>query len=157
MPDTSLLTRDAAAQWLAEQIGDKTASQWADWLRGNANHARRAAYRIPTMKAGRNTLYAQEELRLFVEFEKARRVGELKLTGRAAEAVWAFGVGAGGSTTGRPLNVTAINPQIGEDGTRFIQMIVSAPQLLVFRLDVAQAEAIARDLAEAAAYLKRGA
>lgn len=147
MDTHNLLSRSAAAEWLALQLTDKGAEQWALFLRNNANHARRAFYRIPVVPVGRNAFYELPELGKFVEFEKSRQLGELKLTGRAAEALCAFGVGtASGSTTGRKIQLTAITPQTDSvTGARFVQIIMDDP-LRVYRVDVAEAKGIVRQL-----------
>jgi len=150
MTATELLSRQASAEWLAQQLPDKNAAQWALWLRNNSNSARRAVYRVPVEQVGRSAFYQPDELRKFVEFEKQRQLGTLKLTGRAAEVMRAYGIGSsGGSTTGRKLNVTAINPQIDEaTGKPYIQFITGDP-LMVYRLEPGDAKNIARDLIEA--------
>jgi hypothetical protein len=75
----------------------------------------------------------------------------MKLTGRAAEALRAYGIGtATGSTTGRKLEITGILDQTDEvTNEQFVQLIISEP-LLVYRLDPEQARDIARRLYQAA-------
>jgi hypothetical protein len=77
-------------------------------------------------------------------------MGKMKLTGRAAEVMRAFGIGAnGGSTTGRKLTVSGINPQVEEStGKPFIQLVTDEP-LMVYRLELEQAKRIATELNEA--------
>ena len=83
--ETELFSRSVAAEWLAQRLPEKTPEQWALWLRNNANTARRAVYRVPVETLGRGSFYLPEELKKFVEFEKSRQLGAIKLTGRAAE------------------------------------------------------------------------
>ncbi len=150
MTTTELLSRQAAAEWLAQHLRDKNPEQWGLWLRNNANSARRATYRIPTEQIGRGTFYNLEELAKFVEFERGRQLGSIKLRGRAAEVARAFGLGSTrGSTTGRQLLVTAIDPQFDEvSGKTYVRLVTDGP-LMVYRLEVAQARQIAMELLEA--------
>lgn len=148
MSTTELLNRQVAAEWLAEQLQDKNAEQWALWLRNNANTARRASYRIPTEQIGRGTFYNLVELEKFAEFEKGRQLGQLKLTGRAAEVLQAFGTGTEGATTnGRKWKGASTN--LGTDkGAAFVQTIINEP-LVVFAMTAAQAIDFGRELIEA--------
>lgn len=152
MTTTDLLSRQVAAEWLTERLTDKNAEQWALWLRNNANQARHATYRIPTESIGRGTFYNIEELTKFVEFERGRQLGSIKLKGRAAEVARAFGLGStSGSTTGRELLISAIDPQFDEvSGKTLVRMVTDSP-LMVYRLEVSQAKKIAAELLEAVA------
>jgi len=151
-----LLSNSVTAQTLFEALPDKTLEQWTLWLQNNRNPARRTPYRIPYVKMGGGVFYRTEELEKFVEWEKARRLGSIKLTGRAAEALRAFGIGeAGGGTTGRKLNVTGINPQVDSvSGLPYVQIITSDP-LMVYRVEVEQAREIVRELSEAITVCER--
>lgn len=148
MTTTELLSRQAAAEWLAQQLQDKTAEQWALWLRNNANTARRATYRIQTEQIGRSAFYNLGELEKFAEFEKGRQLGQLKLTGRAAEVLQAFGTGTEGATTnGRKWKGACAN--LGTDkGAAFVQTIINEP-LTVFAMTAGQAIEFGRELIEA--------
>lgn len=152
-----LLNNSVTAQMLYEALPDKTLEQWTLWLQNNRNPARRAPYRIPYVKMGGGVFYRTEELETFVEWEKARRLGTFKLSGRAAEALRAFGIGeAGGGTTGRKLNITAINPQVDSaSGLPYVQVITNEP-LMVYRVEIDQAQEIVRELSEAVAACERG-
>ncbi len=151
-----LLGNSAAAQFLHEQIADRTPEQWALWLQNNRNQARRVSYRIPFERMAGGVFYLREELANFVEWEKSRQLGTIKLTGRAAEVIRAFGIGTtGGSTTGRKLNVTGITPQINEaTGNPFVQVVTDDP-LMVYRLELDEARQITADLLEAIAVCER--
>lgn len=148
MTTTELLSRQAAAEWLTQQLQDKTIQQWTLWLRNNANTARPASYRIPTEQIGRGTFYNLDELEKFAEFEKGRQLGQLKLSGRVAEVLQAFGTGtANGSTNGRKWKGGSAN--LGTDkGAVFVQAIINEP-LTVFAMTPAQAIEFGRELIEA--------
>lgn len=150
------LTTQAAAEYLSQQFPAKTAEQWALWLRNNRNQARRAIYRVKAEQIGRSAFYAPDELAAFVTFEKSRELGTIKLTGRAAEVMHAYGIGTrGGSGTGRKFNVTSINPQIDDaTGKPYVQLITDDP-LMVYRLEPGQAKAISEELAEVVACCER--
>ncbi|QQC65540.1 hypothetical protein I6I06_10610 [Paraburkholderia ginsengisoli] len=100
---------------------------------------------------GKGAFYAPEDLARFVEFEKGRRVGNIKLSGPAAEALQAFGIGEkGGSGTGRRFEVAGVTLQVDEaTGTPFVRLITNAP-LMVYRLELHEARAIAKALSDAA-------
>lgn len=147
MVKTELLSRQAAAEWLGEQLQDKSAEQWALWLRNNANTARRASYRIPTEQIGRGVFYNLNEVEKFAEFEKGRQLGQLKLTGRAAEVLQAYGTGTKGATTnGRKWKGASAN--LGTDkGAAFVQTVINEP-LLVYAMTPTQAVEFGRELIE---------
>lgn len=146
----TLLTTQAAGDWLHEAIPDESPAYWRHVLINNRRQDRRPPHRIPFGTLGRAAVYTVEALQAFAEFEKSRRLGEMKLTGRAAEALQAFGIGTGaGSTTGRKLQLTAINPQIDEaSGKPFVQLVMNDP-LRVYRVEVKEAKQIARQLIDA--------
>ncbi|MBJ9591749.1 hypothetical protein I5745_14735 [Burkholderia seminalis] len=101
--------------------------------------------------------YDVHELARFVEFEKQRRLGSVTLTGRAAEVMRAYGIGEkGGSTTGRKLKVSGIHPQVDEAGKPYVQLITDDP-LMVYRLEVAEAVSVLKELAAAVEVCKRSA
>lgn len=155
-----LLSNSFAAQTLSEMLPDKTTEQWQLWLQNNRNQSRRVPYRIPFMRMAGGVFYYREELLKFSEWEKGRQQGAIKLTGRAAEVMEAFGIGSSmGSATGRRLKITSINPQQDEGtGKHFVQMIVEDP-LRVYRLETDEALRIADDLtvaARQASPIKRG-
>lgn len=144
-----LLSNNVAAQVLCELLPDKTSEQWLLWLQNNRNQSRRVSFRIPFERMAGGVFYRREELAKFAEWDKSRQLGTIKLTGRAAEVMRAFGIGSGGSTTGRKLKVTGINPQIDEaTGKPFIQLITDDP-MMVYRLELFEAKSIASELNEA--------
>lgn len=150
------LGNSVTAECLNELLPERTAEQWALWLQNNRNQSRRAAYRIPFERIAGGVFYRREELAKFAEWEKSRRLGRIKLTGRAAEVLQAFGIGtAGGSIAGRKLNVTSITPQIDPaSGKPFVQLVTDDP-LMVYRLGLDQAKNIASELNEAIGVCER--
>lgn len=148
MTTTELLSRQAAAEWLAQQLQDKSVEQWALFLRNNANNARRAVYRLPVEQIGRSSFYQPDELSKFVQFEQGRQLGTLKLSGRAAQAMQAFGIGQdGGSTKGRKWKGGSAN-LANDNGGVFVQAVISEP-LTVFAMTAAQAIEFGKELIEA--------
>lgn len=149
MTTTELLSRQAAAEWLAQQLQDKNAEQWALFLRNNANNARRAIYRLPVEQVGRSAFYQPAELEKFIQFEQGRQLGTLKLSGRAAEVLQAFGTGTSGATAnGRKWKGGAANIGVTNNGERFIQTMINEP-LIVFAMTPAQAVEFGKELIEA--------
>lgn len=154
--DDDLLSGGVAAQTLSELLTEKTPAQWALWLQNNRNQLRQVSFRIPFVKMAGGVFYRREDIARFAELEKSRQLGTIKLTGRAKEALDAFGIGtASGSTTGQKLTVTGINPQVDQaTGKTFVQLIASNP-LKVYRLELDEAEAISKELNEAIQFCKR--
>lgn len=142
-----LFSSSLAAQVLSELVVGKTTEQWALWLQNNRNQSRRVPYRIPFSRMAGGVFYNPEELTKFAEWEKSRQLGRIKLTGRAAEVLQAYGINTtAGSTTGRKLKVSGINPQIDQaTGTPYVQLIADDP-LMVYRLELAEAAFIAKRL-----------
>jgi hypothetical protein len=140
-----------AAQYLNEQLSDRTVEQWGLWLQNNRNQSRKASFRIPITRIANGAFYRPEDLATFSEFEKSRQLGTLTLSGRSAEALRAFGIGtASGSTTGRKLDVTSISQQTDRaTGEQFVQFATNDP-LMVYRLSPDQAIDVATKLMAAA-------
>ncbi|MFM0723423.1 hypothetical protein PQQ53_06990 [Paraburkholderia strydomiana] len=153
-----LLSNSLAAQTLDENLPGKTLEHWMTWLQNNRNHARKVSYRIPFERMAGGVFYLQEEINRFIEWEKGRQIGTVRLSGRAAEAMRAFGIGEkGGSTTGRKLNVSTVSLQLDQaTGERFVQLVTSEP-LMVYRLELSEASALAKELTEAAQAGQRNA
>lgn len=140
-----MLSTQAAAAALHEAIPEPE-GYWARFLMNNKRPDRNPPFRVEFVKMGGGVLYPRKALADFIEWEKSRRLGTMKLTGRAAEALRAFGIGeAGGGTTGRSLDCTIHPQQNPTTGQPYIQLIVKNP-LLVFHLDVEQAEELIREL-----------
>lgn len=139
----------AAAEHLSKEVGE-TVDYWITRLANMRNLKRKVAYRLNfATTEGRLGLYAEEDLIAFTEFEKTRRIGDMKLSPRAAEALRAFGVGQpGGGSTGRKLNYTAtIQPSNDGISQPFMRLLIKDP-LLVFRLDRDEFNALVADLCE---------
>lgn len=154
--DRDLLTNSLAARTLHEVFPDKTPEQWTLWLQNNRNQARSVPYRIPFERMHGGVFYEVAQLNRFADYEKSRQLGTIKLTGRAAEAMQAFGIGeAGGGTYGRKL---AYSVQLGfeeDDSSRqFVRLMIERP-LGVFRLEAEEAEALAAELLDVANAIRR--
>lgn len=146
-----MLSAAVAAQFLANALPERTAAQWSGWLRNNRNHSKRAPYRIPTSRIGREVFYSRPELEEFIRFHEALRIGDVTPTGRVAEMLSAFGVGMGGSRTGYAWPDATVNAAMDETtNTPFVQVRIPAPRPTVYRLNPDQAVAFAKALATAA-------
>lgn len=150
-----LYGNSVAADYLSKQLSGKTVEQWELWLRNNRNQSRAVPYRIAFERMSNVTYYRPEELAKFVEWEKSRQLGVMKLTGRSAEVMRAFGIGSSnGSTTGRKLEIVGITDQVDEaTGEPFVQLVIKEP-LMVYRLDPDQARQVAAKLLTAAGPLQ---
>lgn len=146
-----LVSAELAAGVLAEALQERTAPQWASWLRENRNHSKKAIYRIPLVKMGRQVFYRRSELAEFIRFHQQLRIGDVRPTGRVAEALAAFGVGMGGSGTGYAWPQATVYAAVDEaTGAPFVQVSVPSPHPTVYRLDPSQAINLATSLADAA-------
>jgi hypothetical protein len=152
-PD-DLLTNGMAAKTLHALLPERSEEQWALWLQNNRNHARPVSYRVPFVRMGGGVLYEVAELNRFVEWERARKLGTVKLSSQAAAALDAFGIGTSeGSPYGRSLSCKVDVAQT-QEGEPFVRLIVEKP-LAVFRLSAAQASSIAHGLIESADLVAR--
>ena len=147
-----LVSAEQASAVLADALSERTAPQWASWLRENRNHSKKAIYRIPLVKMGRQVFYCRNELAEFIRFHQQLRVGDVRPTGRVAEVLGAFGVGMGGSSTGYawPQTTTVCAAVDEATGAPFVQVRVPSPRPTVYRLDPNQAVKLAATLADAA-------
>jgi hypothetical protein len=150
-----LLSGSVAGEILHEQMPDKTAEQWRLWLQNNRNQTRRVSYRIPFERMAGGVFYRRDELAKFAEWERARQLGTIKLTGRAAEVLQAFGIGEKGSTTqGRRFKGGSANLVVDAAGEVFVQTIINEP-LMVFAMSADQAIDFGKEMAEAGKAAKR--
>lgn len=155
MSTETLFTTQAAAEWLHEAISGESPDYWRQALINNRRPDRNPPHRIQFSTLGRAALYTLEALKGFAEFEKSRRLGRLKLTGRAAETIHAFGIGqSGGSTNGRKWNGGSANLSTDGDGNVFVQVIINEP-LMVFAMSPDQSAEFGKELAEAGRAAKR--
>lgn len=152
--EDELLNTQLAAERLQEAIHEPP-GYWERYLLNNRRKDRNPEYLIPTQKLGGGIFYTPKDLAKFAAWEKSRRVGGIKVSGRAAEALRAVGFGEPeGSTTGRKLDC-AITPQLDEITKKhFVQILVKKP-LLVFRVEVEQAKEIRDELSEILACIER--
>lgn len=145
--ERDLVSNSLAAQTLHQVFPDKTSEQWVLWLQNNRNQSRSVPYRIPFVRMHGGVFYEVAQLNRFADWEKSRQLGTMKLTGRAVEAMQAFGIGqAGGGSYGRKL---AYSVQLGfeedDSSKQFVRLMIERP-LGVFRLEADQAEALAKEL-----------
>jgi hypothetical protein len=151
LDEKDLLSNGMAAQTLHTIFPDRDVKQWSMWLQNNRNQSRSVPYRIPFVRMHGGVFYEVNELNRYTDWERARSLGTIKLSGRAAEALAAFGVGSdSGGAYGRSLSY-AVMPAVTEEGEPFVRLLIEKP-LRVFRLDLAQARALAKRLIEAAGY-----
>jgi len=151
----SFYSTQAAAEHMSQQLG-QTVDYWTTRLANMRNPKRAVAYRLNfATTEGRLGLYSEEDLQAFVEFEKAKQLGNLTLSPRAAEALQAFGVGKpGGGTRGRIFSGST-NMQPAEDGhPPIVQLILNNP-LMVFALSPDQALELGQELIDNANAAKR--
>lgn len=147
---TDLLSTSVAAERLHELLPHKSVQQWTLWLQNNRNKQRAVVYRIPFERFSGGIVYRPESLREYADYENERRIGNRRLTAQEKAVLGAYGIGeASGGATGRKLDIGGINVQL-DDATQkpYIQVIVNEP-LLVFRVEVSQAEAILKELQDA--------
>lgn len=134
-----LLSTQAAAELIAAEIDESGgATYWTRYLTNNRREDRNPPHRVPFERIGGGAFYLRSDVADFIAFEKSRRLGVLKLSGRAAEALRAFGIGeAGGGTTGRKLDCTVTAQHDPVTGTPYAQLVIQDP-LLVFRVEPGQ-------------------
>jgi hypothetical protein len=151
---TDLFNTSAAADYLHAVFADKPASYWYQRLINARRTDRPQTYVLPHTTLGKVVLYTPEALDGFIEHEKLRRIGKVPFTGRAAEALHAFGIGkAGGTTHGRIFKGGSANLQaiegVGAANQVGVQVIINEP-LLVFAMTPEQAASFGKELIEAA-------
>jgi hypothetical protein len=142
-----LLSTQAAAEHLAKELPTKSESQWALWLRNNRNQSRSVIYRVPVVHVGRPAYYKPQDLAEFIEFERRMQTGAMPLSGRAKQALQAFGLGEPGSTgLGRKWKgaQAALAPS---ENSAVVQFVIKEP-LMVFVLSPEEAQEIGRELLE---------
>lgn len=135
-----VMTANAAAIYLADQLGGKP-TLWVTWLANDRRPGR--AGLIPPAEGPGRPKYLRVALDAFVDIERAKRLKNSGLSGRAAEVMSAFGIGEeGGGRTGRRLDYQ-VNGQLDEaNAVGFVQLLIASP-MLVFRLSTEQARSLA--------------
>jgi hypothetical protein len=156
--DDDLLDTDAAGRWLSQELSDKTPAQWALWLRNNRNQSRHASYRIDVQRFGKKACYRPVDLERFVDWEKSRQLGTVKLSGRVVEVMRAFGMDeVGGGNYGRKLDYEVqLSSEQDRPDKQFVRLMIKRP-LGVFRLEADEAEALAKELLDTAQVIRRHA
>lgn len=139
------LGAQAAADLLAGELGG-TPARWLTWLANDRRPGR--AGLLPPLDGPGRPRYLLVALEAYVAAERARRARRDGIGGRAAEVMRAFGIGEeGGSRTGRRLE-SVVTAQLDEqNGVGFVQLMVTSP-LMVFRLNIDEARALAAQLTE---------
>lgn len=142
-----LLSVSVAAEVLNGLMPNKTPQQWNTWLTNNRNQSRTVPYRIPTVRISGGVFYRRAELESFIELEKSRQLGTIKLTGRVGEALRAFGINEpGGGPYGRELKTFRVGEAVIDgDSQVFAQLTVGDP-LSVYRIDAQQIETMIAEL-----------
>lgn len=153
---TYYFNKSHAAAKLAEALPERNAEQWALWLQNNRNPSRRSPYRIPFEKMGVMVIYKIDEIAKFIEWEKQRHLGTIKLSGGAMEAITAYGIGiAGGGSTGRKFELNSLTLQNDETlEVMYISLILNNP-LMVFRIEIEEAKSFSNELIELIAAAER--
>jgi hypothetical protein len=156
--DDDLLDTDAAGRWLSGALSDKTPAQWALWLRNNRNQSRYASYRVNVQRFGKKACYLLVDLERFVDWEKSRQLGTVKLSGRVVEVMRAYGMDeVGGSNYGRKLTYEVqLSSEQDRPDRQFVRLMIKHP-LGVFRLEADEAEALAKELQATAQAIRRHA
>ena len=156
--DDDLLDTDAAGRWLSQAMPDKTSAQWALWLRNNRNQSRQASYRIDVQRFGKKACYLPVDLERFVDWEKSRQLGTVKLSGRVVEVMRAYGINeVGGGNYGRKLDYEVqLSSEQDRPDRQFVRLMIKRP-LGVFRLEADEAEALAKELLATAQVIRRHA
>ena len=160
--ETELLKNEQAAQFLNRHLPERTPEKWMLWLQNNRNQLRKSPYRIPFERIGKEVFYDEAELQIYVEWEKGRRKGGVRLSGRTAELFQAMGLGENdGSAFGRKFKGGYATPQIAErssqhimKGNHFVQVGIKEP-FLIFAMTPEEAISFGKELQEAGGYAKK--
>jgi len=158
MESSEILTPAAAGAYLATELGG-TAERWQTWLKNDRKPGRKQL--LPPLAGPGRPRYLRVAVDALIATERGKRIAAGQPISRAAEVMKAFGIGEGGTSTGRPLDAR-IYGQIDERSQEgFVQLHVAHP-LLVFRLTPSEARTLSAALsaeandAEHMARLARG-
>jgi hypothetical protein len=145
----NIFNTNAAADFLNELVPGESPAYWSQRLINARRTDRKQSFTLPFSTINKAAFYEEADLRQFAEFEKARRLGKIKLSGRAAEAFRAFGMGEqGGGSQGRQFKGASANLQTSNDsGAAFVQTIFNEP-LMVFAMSPEDAIAFGKELVE---------
>lgn len=124
---------------------------WTIWLANDRKPGR--ARHLPANQGPGRPRYSQAAVDAYIDLQRAKRLQQQGISGRASEVFEAFGIGsAGGSSTGRRFDAR-ISAQLDEDtGIPFVQVVTASP-LAVYRLSVEQARVVALELINAVEHL----
>jgi hypothetical protein len=154
-PDSNnVLSTNAAAEILDGALGEGV-PYWAQFLVNNRRNDRDPAYRIEFERFRGMAVYREEQLDRFIEWERGRQLGRIRIDAAAARALHAFGVGAAtGGPAGRQWGGSVRTVTDPATGKKHLQLIINEP-LLVYRLDYEQGRSLVRSLERAMSALNR--
>lgn len=145
---SNVFNTGAAADFLNEALPGQTPTYWYQRLVNARRTDRKHPFTLRFSTVGKAVFYEQVDLEEFANFEKTRRLGKMTLSGRAAEAIRAFGIGEqGGGAQGRNFSGASVNLQTSQ-GSAFVQTIINEP-LLVFAMSPEDAIGFGLELIEA--------
>lgn len=140
----------AASEYLHDRIPGESLKYWTARLNNLRRTDRPQPFELRFAKVeGKSGFYNSADVEQYVEFEKSRRVGKVKLSSRAAEALRAFGIGEpGGTSLGRTFKGGTANPHPDNKGGVIVQTTINEP-LTVFAMTPEQAIEFGKELIKA--------
>lgn len=147
---TAFLDTKAAADFLHEQVPGETEKYWLARLNNMRRTDRPQTFNLQFAKIeGKAGFYDQKDVAAYSEFEKLRRIGRTKLSGRAAQVMQAFGIGEpGGGSFGRKwVGARAHVVPSPDGGPVFVQFFIHEP-MLAFAMSAEQASTLGKELVE---------
>jgi hypothetical protein len=149
----NFLDTKAAAEYLHAQIPGESAKYWTARLNNLRRTDRAQPFELRFAKVkGKSGFYNRADLEQYVKFEQSRRLGKVKLSGRAAEALRAFG----GFPQGRPFKGGSayLLPPSETSSSVLVRLTIDEP-LMVFAMTPEQAIEFGKDLVETAQAAQR--
>jgi hypothetical protein len=134
-----------AADLLHTEIYERD-GYWYRFLLNNRRKDRDPPYRIPHSIVRGHISYSLDALFEFIEWERRRRLGTVKLTGQAAQLITAYGVGEAEARVVRSQLKCSFSLHVdSRSKRRNIQLVIESP-LSVFQLTLREAKLVAREL-----------
>ncbi len=146
-----ILRSSEVADVLAAELGG-TSTHWHTWLKNDRKPGRKNL--LPPLPGPGRPRYLMVAVEALIAAERARRMQDGQPVGRAAEVMKAFGIGEGGTNTGRHLEAHVYGQLDEHAKVGFVQLHVLHP-MLMFRLTPDQARQLAAELIEEAKYADR--
>lgn len=142
---SDIFNTNAAADFLNEAVPGESASYWNQRLVNARRSDRQQPFTIPFSTVGKACFYEQSDLEQFAEFERSRQLGKVKLSGRAAEALRAFG----GYPMGRAFKGGSayLLPPSDASNSVLVRLTIDEP-LMVFAMTAEQAIEFGKELVE---------